>query len=186
MMGWAERGDGRAWGHGNSVPRFHVAWGTGTGVSGPFAQRALAAERRGALAYFPRCRVDALIVEAGRVTGVSGARLALDAALRGAPSNRDAVGAFTLRALRPDRDGGIGGDHDRVRRQWPARLGVTPRQMIAGVPACVDGRGLDIAERAGARLVNQDRMWHYVEGVQNWDPIWPRHDIRILPGPSSL
>lgn len=187
MVGWAERGDGRAEGHGNSVPRFHVAWGTGTGVSGPFAQRALAAERRGALAYLPRCRVDALIVEAGRVTGVSGARLVLDAAPRGAPSNRDAVGAFTLRApCVLIATGGIGGDHDRVRRQWPARLGAAPRQMIAGVPACVDGRGLDIAERAGARLVNQDRMWHYVEGVQNWDPIWPRHGIRILPGPSSL
>jgi len=187
MVGWAERGDGRADGHGNSVPRFHVAWGTGTGVSGPFAQRALAAERRGELAYFPRCRVDALIVEAGRVTGVSGARLVLDAAPRGAPSNRDAVGAFTLRApCVLIATGGIGGDHDRVRRQWPARLGAAPRQMIAGVPACVDGRGLDIAERAGARLVNQDRMWHYVEGVQNWDPIWPRHGIRILPGPSSL
>lgn len=187
MVGWAERGDGRADGHGNSVPRFHVAWGTGTGVSGPFVQRALAAERRGALAYFPRCRVDELIVEAGRVTGVSGARLALDAAPRGAPSNRDAVGAFTLRApCVLIATGGIGGDHDRVRRQWPARLGAAPHQMIAGVPACVDGRGLDIAERAGARLVNQDRMWHYVEGVQNWDPIWPRHGIRILPGPSSL
>ena len=187
MVGWAERGDGRADGHGNSAPRFHVAWGTGTGVSGPFAARALEAEKRGALSYHPRCRVDDLIVEAGRVTGVSGVRLAPDDAPRGVPSNREAIGSFTLRA--PSvliATGGIGGDHDKVRRLWPARLGTAPGRMITGVPAYVDGRGLDVAERAGARLVNRDRMWHYVEGVRNWDPIWPGHGIRILPGPSSI
>lgn len=187
MVGWAERGDGRADGHGNSVPRFHVAWGTGTGVSGPFAARVRDAETRGRLAYHPRCRVDDLIVEAGRVTGVSGVRLAPDAAGRGRASNRDAVGSFTLRA--PSvliATGGIGGDHDKVRRLWPARLGSPPREMVRGVPAYVDGRGLDIAEAAGARVVNRDRMWHYVEGLRNWDPIWPGHGIRILPGPSSL
>ena len=54
------------------------------------------------------------------------------------------------------------------------------------MPAYVDGRMLGIAEAAGARLINRDRMWHYVEGVRNWDPIWPEHGIRILPGPSSL
>ena len=187
MVGWAERGDGRADGHGNSVPRFHVAWGTGTGVSGPFAARAIEAEKRGALSFHPRCRVDDLIVEAGRVTGISGVKLAPDDAPRGAPSNRDVTGSFTLRAPAVlIATGGIGGDHDKVRRLWPARLGTAPREMITGVPAYVDGRGLDIAERAGARLVNRDRMWHYVEGIQNWNPIWSRHGIRILPGPSSL
>jgi predicted oxidoreductase len=35
-------------------------------------------------------------------------------------------------------------------------------------------------------VINGDRMWHYCEGIQNWDPIWPNHGIRILPGPSSL
>jgi uncharacterized protein len=82
--------------------------------------------------------------------------------------------------------GGIGGDHDLVRKAWPARLGTPPRRMVAGVPAHVDGRMLDIAGKAGARLVNRDRMWHYTEGITNYDPIWPMHGIRILPGPSSL
>lgn len=187
MVGWAERGDGRAAGHGNSVPRFHVAWGTGTGVSGPFAARALEAESQGKLTFYWRCRVDDLIVEAGHVTGISGVRLAPDAALRGAPSNRDATESFTLRASSVlIATGGIGGNHEKVRRLWPARLGTPPREMITGVPAYVDGRGLDIAEAAGARLVNRDRMWHYVEGIRNWDPIWSGHGIRILPGPSSV
>jgi len=58
--------------------------------------------------------------------------------------------------------------------------------MIAGVPDHVDGRMLAIAETAGASIINRDRMWHYVEGIRNWDPIWSNHGIRILPGPSSL
>ena len=45
---------------------------------------------------------------------------------------------------------------------------------------------LAITEKAGGRYVNRDRLWHYTEGIQNWDPIWPMHGIRILPGPSSL
>lgn len=187
MVGWAERGDGRAQGHGNSVPRFHVPWGTGTGVSGPFAARALEAQTQGRLTFHFRSRVDQLIVEAGRVTGVSGVRLAPSEAPRGAASSREVVGDFTLRA--PSvliATGGIGGNHDKVRRFWPKRLGRPPRTMVTGVPAYVDGRGLDIAEAAGARLVNRDRMWHYVEGLRNWNPIWPGHGIRILPGPSSL
>jgi predicted oxidoreductase len=58
--------------------------------------------------------------------------------------------------------------------------------MVAGVPAHVDGRMVAISEAAGARLINRDRMWHYVEGIRNWDPVWENHGIRILPGPSSL
>lgn len=187
MVGWAERGSGRADGHGNSVPRFHVAWGTGTGVSEPFAQSAREAANAGTLTFYHRHQVDDLIVEAGRVTGVTGTVLAPENAARAMPSNRTAVGSFTLRAPAVVlATGGIGGNHELVRKYWPARLGKPPKQMITGVPAHVDGRMLDIAEQAGGRIVNRDRMWHYVEGVKNWDPVWPRHAIRILPGPSPL
>ena len=187
MVGWAERGSGRADGHGNSVPRFHVAWGTGTGVSEPFAQSAREAADDGTLTFYHRHQVDDLIVEADKVTGVTGTVLAPDNAARAMPSNRTAVGSFTLRAPAVVlATGGIGGNHELVRKYWPARLGKPPKQMITGVPAHVDGRMLDIAEQAGGRIVNRDRMWHYVEGVKNWDPVWPHHAIRILPGPSPL
>ena len=186
-VGWAERGDLRADGHGNSVPRFHVAWGTGTGVVKPFADSALAAAGRGLVSFRHRHRVDGLIFDGGAVTGVRGTLLAPDDAPRGAPSNRDPVGDFELRAQAVIlTTGGIGGNHDVVRRNWPARMGTPPKSMITGVPAYVDGRMLAIAADSGVRLVNRDRMWHYTEGVQNWDPIWPGHAIRILPGPSSM
>ncbi|GAY13760.1 FAD-binding dehydrogenase [Mycobacterium sp. shizuoka-1] len=186
-VGWAERGDLRANGHGNSVPRFHVAWGTGTGVVAPFVNSALAAADRGLVTLRHRHRADELVITDGVATGVRGSVLAPDDAPRGAPSNRESLGDFEFRAQAVIiTTGGIGGNHDIVRRYWPARMGTAPRSMITGVPAYVDGRMLDIAAGSGVRLVNRDRMWHYTEGVQNWDPIWPAHAIRILPGPSSM
>ncbi|KRC50896.1 FAD-binding dehydrogenase [Leifsonia sp. Root227] len=187
IVGWAERGSGGAGGHGNSVPRFHITWGTGPGVVAPFAARLADGVATGAATVLHRHRVDELIVEDGRVTGVRGAVLAEDSAARGAASNRDQVGDFELRAGAVIvTSGGIGGNHDLVRAAWPERLGTPPEHMLSGVPAHVDGRMLGIAEQAGAHLINGDRMWHYTEGIQNWDPVWAQHGIRILPGPSSL
>lgn len=187
VVGWAERGGYLATGPGNSVPRFHVTWGTGPGVLEPFVRRARDAERGGALTFRFRHRVDALTTTGGAVTGVSGAVLAPSDAARGVTSSREVVGDFALRAPAVIvTSGGIGGNHDLVRANWPARLGTPPARMLSGVPAHVDGRMLAIGEAAGARLINRDRMWHYTEGLHNWAPIWPMHGIRILPGPSSL
>ena len=186
-VGWAERGDLRADGHGNSVPRFHIAWGTGTGVVEPFVDSALQAAKDDLVTFYHRHRVDELVFTDGAVTGVKGAVLAPDDAGRGAPSNRDVVGEFELSAQAVIiTTGGIGGNHEMVRRHWPERMGTPPASMITGVPEYVDGRMLDIAKDSGVRLVNRDRMWHYTEGVNNWDPIWPKHAIRIIPGPSSM
>ena len=186
-VGWAERGDLRADGHGNSVPRFHIAWGTGTGVVEPFVDSALQAAKDDLVTFYHRHRVDELVFTDGAVTGVKGAVLAPDDAGRGAPSNRDVVGEFELSAQAVIiTTGGIGGNHEMVRRYWPDRMGTPPSAMITGVPEYVDGRMLDIANDSGVRLVNRDRMWHYTEGVHNWDPIWPEHAIRIIPGPSSM
>jgi predicted oxidoreductase len=187
VVGWAERGGYDAMGHGNSVPRFHVTWGTGPGVVEPFERRAREAASTGRLRFAFRHRVDGLIVTNGTVTGVSGSVLEPDAVERGKTSSRKIVGDFSLRAQAVIvASGGIGGNHDLVRQNWPKRLGEPPKFMISGVPEHVDGRMIGITEAAGARLINRDRMWHYVEGIRNWNPIWPRHGIRILPGPSSM
>lgn len=187
VVGWAERGGYDAMGHGNSVPRFHVTWGTGPGIVEPFERRARAAANSGRLVFKFRHRVDALSVSNGTVDGVSGAILEPSSVERGKSSSRNVTGDFSLRAQAVIvASGGIGGNHDLVRQNWPQRLGEPPRFMISGVPEHVDGRMIGITEQAGGRLINRDRMWHYVEGIQNWNPIWPRHGIRILPGPSSM
>lgn len=109
LVGWAERGGYGAIGHGNSVPRFHITWGTGPALVEIFAGRLRGRSRVG---FAHRHRVDELIVE--------------------------------------------------------------------------DGRMIGITEAAGGRVINRDRMWHYTEGITNYDPIWPGHGIRIIPGPSPL
>jgi predicted oxidoreductase len=187
VVGWAERGGYDAMGHGNSVPRFHVSWGTGPGVVEPFERRAREAQTSGQLTFRFRHRVDALTRTNGAVDGVAGSILEPDDIERGNSSSRKVVGDFGLRAQAVIvASGGIGGNHELVRQNWPKRLGDAPRNMICGVPEHVDGRMIGITEAAGARLINRDRMWHYVEGIRNWNPIWPRHGIRILPGPSSM
>jgi len=185
--GWAERGGGDALGHGNSVPRFHLTWGTGPAVVAPFEQRVREAAERGLLQFGFRHRVDELIVERGSVVGVRGSLLARSMAQRGQESSREMVGQFEARSGAVlVASGGIGGNFELVRRLWPERLGPPPREMVAGVPASTDGRMLEISERAGASWIGRDRMWHYTEGVRNWDPIWQNHGIRILPAPSSM
>ena len=187
VVGWAERGGYDAMSHGNSVPRFHVTWGTGPGIVEPFERRAREAEKSGRLTFKFRHRVDTFTINQGSIDGISGAILEGDPVERGQSSSRKVIGDFTLRAQAVIvASGGIGGNHDLVRRNWPARLGEVPANMISGVPEHVDGRMIEITEQAGARLINRDRMWHYVEGIRNWSPIWPRHGIRILPGPSSM
>jgi predicted oxidoreductase len=187
VVGWAERGGYDAMGHGNSVPRFHVTWGTGPGIVEPFERRAREAQKSGRLTFKFRHRVDALTITNGTVEGVSGSILEPTNVERGQSSSRKIAGDFTLRAQAVIvASGGIGGNHDLVRQNWPKHLGTPPKFMISGVPEHVDGRMIGITEAAGGRLINRDRMWHYVEGIRNWSPIWPRHGIRILPGPSSM
>jgi predicted oxidoreductase len=188
VVGWAERGGSFADGHGNSVPRFHITWGAGEGVIAPYVRLAHEAEAAGLLRFAFRHRVTGLEITNGRVNGVQGDILSADQARRGAATNRDVAGEFAFSADSVIlTTGGIGGNFDRVRAQWPtARLGPAPKHMIAGVPAYVDGAMAAIAEEAGAAAINKDRMWHYTEGLTNWDPIWPRHGIRVLPGPSSM
>jgi hypothetical protein len=173
VVGWAERGGYLADGHGNSVPRFHVTWGTGPGVVAPFERRVRAAVASGRVGLRFRHRVDELTWAGGGLDGVRGAVLEPSFAARGTRSSRTEMGQFELRApVVLVTSGGIGANHDLIRANWPARLGPAPGRMISGVPEHVDGRMLAIVARAGGRIVNPDRMWHYTEGIENWQPIW--------------
>ncbi|MEV6610490.1 FAD-binding dehydrogenase [Kutzneria sp. NPDC051319] len=188
QVGWAERGGGLADGHGNSVPRFHLTWGTGPEVVRVFLEPVLEGEKRGLVEFAFRHQVDDIIVEDGRAVGVRGTVLESTDLERGKASSRTKVGEFELRAKAVIvSSGGIGHNHELIRKNWPTdRLGPAPKTMISGVPAHVDGRMIAISETAGANIVNRDRLWNYTEGINNWDPIWPDHAIRIIPGPSSM
>lgn len=187
VVGWAERGGYLAEGHGNSVPRFHIVWGTGPGIVQPFEKRVREGMAAGLVDYRPRHRVNTLLTENGAVVGVNGSILVPSSAARGEKSSLDIIGDFEFKAQAVIvTSGGIGGNHELIRKNWPERLGPPPKKMITGVPDHVDGRMLEITENAGGRIVNRDRMWHYTEGIKNWNPVWSNHGIRILPGPSSI
>lgn len=188
LVGWAERGGSLAHGHGNSVPRFHITKGLGPGVIEPFVNRTREAVKKGLITLACRHRVSNLITDNGAVTGVAGEILEEDNVARGQQSNRNIVGNFEFKADAVIiTSGGIGGNPDLVKKNWPRdQLGNPPENFVLGVPHHVDGRMLEITEKAGGSIINSDRMWHYTEGLKNWDPIWPNHGIRILPGPSSL
>jgi len=147
----------------------------------------LEAERNGLVMFHHRHQVDEVLVTDGHADGVRGTVLETCTEPRGKASSRTATGEFALHAQAVVvTSGGIGGNYELVKKNWPARLGTPPKHMLTGVPAHVDGRMLEITENAGANIVNRDRMWHYTEGIANWDSIWPNHGIRIIPGPSSL
>ncbi|WP_332648522.1 FAD-binding dehydrogenase [Lysinibacillus sp. 54212] len=187
VVGWAERGGSLAGGHGNSVPRFHIVWGTGPGIVEPFANKALEATRAGKLDFKARHKVTELITENGAVVGIRGKELEDSFVERGQESSRIAIADFEYFAdAIIVASGGIGANLELVKKNWPARLGTPPNFMVQGVPSYVDGSMLEIAESAGGRIVNRDRMWHYAEGLRNWNPVWKNHGIRILPGPSSM
>ncbi|MEH6938453.1 FAD-binding dehydrogenase [Bacillus sp. JJ664] len=187
VVGWPERGGYLAEGHGNSVPRFHIVWGTGPGLVAPFEKRVREHMKNGLVDYRPRHRINQLLTQEDAVVGVSGAILEESSANRGEDSSRVEIGEFTYEAESVlVSSGGIGANFDLIRQNWPSRLGQPPKKMISGVPAHVDGRMLAITEKAGGRIVNRDRMWHYTEGLKNWNPVWSNHGIRILPGPSSI
>jgi uncharacterized protein len=184
LVGWAERGGYGAQGHGNSVPRFHITWGTGPAIVEVFARRL---RDKPNVRFAHRHQVDELIVEGDVVTGVRGSVLEPSTEPRGVASSRTVIGQFDIRSQAVIvTSGGIGGNHELVRANWPTRMGRVPEQLLAGVPAHVDGRMIAITEKTGARVINRDRMWHYTEGITNYDPVWPMHGIRIIPGPSSL
>jgi predicted oxidoreductase len=188
IVGWAERGGGGPGSAGNSVPRFHLTWGTGPGVLAPFERRVREHMAAGRITAYFRHRITDVLVSNGVVHGVRGDILEPTAVQRGQESSRAVVGSFVFNAgAVVISSGGIGGNHDLVRQYWPVeRLGAAPSFMVSGVPKHVDGALQQVAVQRGAALINPDRMWHYTEGLRNWDPIWPNHGIRILPGPSSL
>ncbi|MDF2855550.1 MAG: FAD-binding dehydrogenase [Neobacillus sp.] len=187
VVGWAERGGYLAEGHGNSVPRFHIVWGTGPGIVAPFERRVREHMKNGFIEFRPRHRVDKLLTQTGAVVGVGGSVLEPSSAARGEASSRIVIGDFEYHAQAVViTSGGIGANHELIRKNWPSRLGEAPENMLSGVPEYVDGRMLAITEKAGGRIVNRDRMWHYTEGIKNYEPVWSKHGIRILPGPSSL
>jgi predicted oxidoreductase len=169
-VGWTERG---YFVPGNSVPRFHIAWGTGEGIVLPLISRLDAHEKAGRLRLHFDHKVDGITKEGGQVVGCHGTSSAGPFEARG--------GAVVIAA------GGIAGDHDKVREVWPRdQWGEPPEPMLSGSIPEADGKLLDRAAELGAKITHLEKMWNYAAGVRHWEPLFPNHGLSLVPAKSPL
>ena len=179
LVQWAERGGYAAPGHGNSVPRFHLTWGTGPALVEPFAREVLKSHR---VRLRNRHKVTQLSISDDGVR-VSGEVFAHSEVPRGVTSPTDVIGDFEFSAQAVVvASGGIGGNFELVRRTGRGTWGDPPSELISGVPDYVDGSMIEVTEQIGGRVINPDRMWHYPEGIVNHAPLWSHHGSGSCPG----
>ena len=168
---WVERG---LYTPGNSVPRWHIVWGTGHELAVQLNRHLLAHPRRSLLELRFDHRVEALVASNGRVTGCRGA-------LEGTGVEFEATGDAVIVA-----SGGINGDLERVKRHWHADWSRPPETLLNGSHKYADGRLHDAAAALGARITHLDWQWNYAAGVHHWKPRKPSHGLSLVPPKSAL
>ena len=190
VVNWAERGN---FGDGNSVPRFHLTWGTGKALVEAVWGAIERHPRRAALEVRFGARVTELIADGQG--GVSGVRVLDedwmgglngergDYGVPGPPAGREAHAAKAVVIAA----GGIGGNHELVRRVWPtAELGSPPRRMLAGSHPYADGALHEEVERVGGAVTHLERMWNYADAVRHPAPQRPDHGLKLIPPRSGV
>jgi hypothetical protein len=171
VVNWVERGEFRP---GNSLPRFHIVWGTGKVL----AEQLIAALQNhanvGKLTLRFGHRVEQLVTENGRVCGVQGAE-----EKSGIPfeARADQVVVAT---------GGINGSMDMVRKHWHADWNKPPETILNGSHRFADGMLHHAVEGAGGNLTHLDKMWNYAAGVHHPRPRKPNHGLSLVPSRSAL
>jgi predicted oxidoreductase len=169
-VNWTERG---YFVPGNSVPRFHIVWGTGEGLVLALVARLDEHEKAGRLRLHFHHSVDGFTQSGGQIIGCHGTHEAGAFEARG-----DAVVIAS---------GGLAGSHDKVRALWPRdQWGEPPEPMLNGSIPEADGRLLDQAAALGAQLTHLPKMWNYAAGVRHWAPPFPNYGLSLVPGKSQL
>jgi hypothetical protein len=173
VVNWAERGN---FSDGNSVPRFHLTWGTGKALVDAVWKAIETDPRRRALDLRFGTRVSELLERAGRLTGV-----------RVVPQDGGEeyelwAGKAVLIAA-----GGIGGNLELVRREWPtAELGNPPREILMGSHYNADGAMHEAVRRLGGNVTHLSRMWNYADAVRHPTPHRERHGVKLIPPRSGV
>ena len=171
VINWVERGEFRP---GNSVPRFHVAWGTGKGVAEALIAALRGHRNAGRLTLRFNYRVERLLTHGGRIEGAAGV-------------DEENGTPFELRAEQVVvASGGINGDLERVRQNWHRDWGKPPSTLLNGSHRFADGRLHDAVAGAGGAVTHLDRMWNYAAGVHHPQPRKPNHGLSLVPPRSAL
>lgn len=171
VINWVECGEFRP---GNSLPRFHMVWGTGKALT----ERLIAALRdhanAGKLSLRFGHRVERLLLKNGQVCGAQGIE-----EKSGVPfeANAEQVVVAT---------GGINGSLDMVRRHWHADWHKPPAELLNGSHRFADGTMHQAVADAGGNLTHLDKMWNYAAGVHHPRPRKPQHGLSLVPPRSAL
>jgi predicted oxidoreductase len=204
VVNWAERGN---FGDGNSVPRFHLTWGTGKALVQAVWGAIESHPRRSALDLRLRSRVTGLIVEDGRAVGcrvtaepaatparggvpqTESTTLTSDEPTRMAESQLDDPDGYEVRAAKAIviAAGGIGGNLELVRREWPTeRLGPAPKKLLMGSHYYADGALHEEVRKLGGNVTHLSRMWNYADAVRHPKPQREAHGLKLIPPRSGV
>jgi uncharacterized protein len=207
VVNWAERGN---FGDGNSVPRFHLTWGTGKALVQAVWGAIEAHPRRAALDLRLRSRVSGLIVEEGRAVGCRVVPERAPPRARGEaaktehttpPTTAEDAGAQDPDGGGSEQDeielraggavvlacGGIGGNLEIVRREWPTeRLGPAPEKLLMGSHYYADGALHEEVRRLGGNVTHLSRMWNYADAVRHPKPQREGHGLKLIPPRSGI
>ncbi|WP_417778914.1 FAD-dependent oxidoreductase [Stutzerimonas xanthomarina] len=163
---WVERGN---FGDGNSLPRYHVAWGCGRGIAQTLVQQLF--EHDGLSCLFEH-RVLGLDMRNGAVVGCHG---------------RSAEGEFRIEAEHVVVcSGGINGDLAKVRQHWDPLYGPFPENILNGTDPRADGALHEQVQAVGGQVVKLGRMWNYAAGIAHPEPQYPQHGLSLIPSRSAL
>lgn len=166
---WVERGN---FGDGNSLPRYHVAWGCGRGIAQTLARQMFEHAGRGRLSCLFEHRVLGLETRNGAVVGCHG---------------RSSAGDFQIEAEHVVVcSGGINGDLVKVRQHWDPLYGPYPENILNGTDPRADGALHEQVQTAGGQVVKLGRMWNYAAGIAHPEPQYPQHGLSLIPSRSAL
>jgi uncharacterized protein len=166
VVNWAERG---VYGDGNSVPRFHLTWGTGKALVDSVWSAIQAHATGSRLEVRFQTRVTELIGDGQAVTGC---RLDPEAEIE---ADQTVIAA-----------GGIGGNLQLIRREWPAELGGPPQEILMGSHYYADGAMHEEVKRIGGNVTHISRMWNYADAVRHPKPRRPGQGLKLIPPRSGL
>jgi predicted oxidoreductase len=171
VVNWVERG---LYQPGNSVPRFHIVWGTGYGLILALVAAIEAHPHRAKLEIRYRHKVEELTSQGGHIVGCTGI-------------DEETGASFTATASAVVvASGGIAGDLERVRRHWYKPWGEPPEVLLNGSHPEADGKLQDAAEAHGAQVTHLEKMWNYAAGVHHWKPTHAHHGLSLVPPKSAL
>lgn len=172
VVNWPERGVD---GPGNTIPRWHITWGTGFEIIAKLLAALEKHERRGLLTILFEHEVSGFEFTDGRATGVHGKSLVDQGGFH-------ATGEHIVIA-----SGGIcGGDLSKVRDNWYAGWGKPPEILLHGAHKYADGMLHDRVQEAGGAVTHLDKQWHYAAGVNHPEKRKPYDGLSLVPPRSAL